>query len=134
MTLLNVLGELEVLLKNAPGRHDQRTHAGAHGGSGDLPEYNPDYLTESQVRDFVDRSKTSNGRWQLVQLRQGDIDHLRFLSAAWFEDKRKRKFKDAFDVVQEEIYVINRVLGIEGKWNNPLSSDEEFNLTRIVAL
>ena len=69
-------------------------------------------LTESQVQDFNERAKTTNGRGQLLELREGELETRSANAASWLEDRRRKDVKAAFEENTEWVTAINVALGL----------------------
>jgi hypothetical protein len=50
---------------------------------------------------------------QLLALRKDLINHCKFLSSSYFEDKRKKELKTLYFETIEEIQFINSIIGID---------------------
>ena len=71
-------------------------------------------MKSKRVQDFEVRAKTSDERYQLIALRNGEIQAMRFHSTEYQQDRRHKKLYKAYEENCLWIQEINEALGING--------------------
>ncbi len=102
-----------IRLKGGPGSGHKGHRGRPDSATSPISTFNPNESDrDRRIRNYNDAVTTETGRRRLARLREGVIQHMKWMGAEYNADKRKTEFKKLFFADMEDLGDINEAFGL----------------------